>query len=205
MHLKEEYLTDSPESVRTTEIRAGAIKTWAGVMIDPCLPVAREDVRVDDIAHALSLICRYGGHIPEFYSVADHSLNVLDRLVAMGIDDRRILLMGLLHDAEEAYLGDMPSPIKRRYREYRSHGDRLREQIYAFYIRDYDKVPLNLHGIIQQADADVYVMERMSFFQPWDLAVKTMREKFDRAPLKVRKPMQFVEDRFLNEFNKLYA
>ncbi|TXH41968.1 MAG: HD domain-containing protein [Desulfurellales bacterium] len=205
MQLKEEYLTDSPESVRTTEIIGGAIKTWAGVMIDPTKTVAPADVRIDDIAHALSLTCRYGGHIPEFYSVADHSLNVLERMVAMGVDDRRLLLMGLLHDAEEAYLGDMPSPIKRRYKDYKNDGNRLREQIYMFYIKDYVNVPYNLRDLITQADADVYVMERMSFFQPWDIAVKTMRDKFDRAPLRIRKPMQFVEDRFLNEFNKLYA
>ena len=203
MQLKKEYMTDEPESVRRAEIRNGAIKTWSGTMIDPTSAVGRAEVRIDDIAHALSLICRYGGHIPEFYSVADHSLNVLERLVAMGITDRRILLMGLLHDAEEAYLGDMPSPIKRKYRDYKRDGDVLREQIFRFYIPDMEKIPINLVGCVTQADADVYVMERMSFFQPWDEAVRSMQEKFGRSPLRIRKPLQYVEDRFLSEFNRL--
>lgn len=60
-----------------------------------------------DIAHALGQLCRYGGHTPCHYSVAEHSLYVAAALPPA------LRLHGLLHDAHEAYLGDVISPVKR--------------------------------------------------------------------------------------------
>lgn len=84
--------------------------TFTGRKFWPLDPRA-EDIEIQDIAHALSLQCRYGGHCRRFYSVAQHSV-----LVSRYLDDdgysKTMALTGLLHDAAEAYLVDMPRPLK---------------------------------------------------------------------------------------------
>lgn len=69
-----------------------------------------EDIHILDIAHALSNICRFGGHSSSFYSVAEHSIILAEILERQGAD-KMTVLAALLHDATEAYLGDMPRPI----------------------------------------------------------------------------------------------
>lgn len=69
------------------------------------------DFDIDDIAHALSMICRFGGHTRVHYSVAEHSIRVSEALWAAG-DDVEVQMHGLLHDAAEAYLGDVVWPLK---------------------------------------------------------------------------------------------
>jgi len=77
-----------------------------------------EDICEEDIGHALSQLCRFGGHCSEFYSVADHSLRVA-RLVQDSGHPHRVVLRALLHDASEAYLVDLPRPIKRMIPQYK--------------------------------------------------------------------------------------
>lgn len=86
------------------------IQTFSGKHFYFLEPTA-EDVDVEDIAQALSKQCRFAGHINKFYSVAEHSLYV-SYLAKNPLE-------GLLHDASEAYLVDMPSPIKAELPEYR--------------------------------------------------------------------------------------
>lgn len=92
-----------------------AIQTYSGVFFDPFDPDP-ELIRIEDIAHSLSMQCRFGGHLRKRWSVAQHSLLVADLCPAgMKLD-------GLLHDAAEAYLCDLPRPVKHavgfeRYRE----------------------------------------------------------------------------------------
>jgi 5'-deoxynucleotidase YfbR-like HD superfamily hydrolase len=85
------------------------IVTWSGLKVDP-LYLDPEDVWLGDIAHALARLCRYNGHTGGFLSVARHSICTSERLEAIGRPD--LAKWGLLHDAAEAYLGDMTKPMK---------------------------------------------------------------------------------------------
>lgn len=93
--------------------------TYTGKAINP-FTITPEQIDIRDIAHALSGINRYGGHGREFYSVAEHSIRLVDHAAQYagkaepGTEYRWIALMRalLLHDAAEAYLGDIITPIK---------------------------------------------------------------------------------------------
>ncbi len=85
--------------------RGNWTQTFLGTKVFPLDPRV-EDIDIRDIAHQLSLICRYGGATRHHLSVAEHSVHVASQLP---LAFRR---EGLLHDAAEAYIGDMRRPIK---------------------------------------------------------------------------------------------
>jgi hypothetical protein len=86
--------------------RGDWLQTYSGKCFFPLDPQP-EDICIEDIAHALSLVCRFGGHVKSFYSVAQHSI-----LVSRHCSPAN-KLWGLLHDASEAYLVDIPRPVKK--------------------------------------------------------------------------------------------
>lgn len=79
---------------------------------------------VEDVAHALSHLCRYGGHVSRFYSVAEHSYHCAVALEAMQLP-HLVVFTGLMHDAPEAYLGDVPRGLKSLLPDYRLLESRL--------------------------------------------------------------------------------
>ncbi len=93
------------------ERKGSWIQTYTGRKFWPLDPRV-EEIFIEDIAHALSLICRFGGHCRPFYSVAQHSVMV-SRIVAKGHE-----LAALLHDAPEAYIGDMVRPLKQHMPDF---------------------------------------------------------------------------------------
>jgi len=100
------------------------LHTYSGRQFWPLKP-QKKDVCMTDIAHALSLICRFNGHCNRFYSVAEHSIRVAHLVSELTATQQHRhpdrLLGALLHDSAEAYLCDLPSPIKRTMPEYKIH------------------------------------------------------------------------------------
>jgi hypothetical protein len=86
------------------------VETHGGNFVDVARP-QDSTITLTDIAWALSQTCRFGGHCSRYYSVAEHSVFVSKRLERRGYSPL-IQLAGLHHDDAEAYLGDIPTPIK---------------------------------------------------------------------------------------------
>jgi hypothetical protein len=112
-----------------------------------------EDVNIADIAHALANLCRWGGHCPHFYSVAEHSV-----LVSYQVP-REHALTALMHDATEAYLGDVPRPIKVCLPEYKRM-----EALNWLAIAERFRLPNEMPQCVHYADNAVLLAEANEFF-----------------------------------------
>ncbi len=98
------------------------MQTYTGRQFWPLDP-RPEDIDIHDIAHALANLCRYNGHCTRFYSVAEHSVIVAGR----ASPENKIA--ALLHDAAEAYLCDLPRPVKRSVDGYAEAEERVERAI----------------------------------------------------------------------------
>lgn len=136
------------------------IRTYSKQMFDPLNP-SPSKVRITDIAHALSNQCRFSGHTKKFYSVAQHSL-----VVCALLEDNSPLahLMALLHDAAEAYLVDLPTPLKAHpaFAAFRDYEKQLQGAIESRLIVDegfsWDELD-ELRPKIKEADTLALVIE----------------------------------------------
>jgi hypothetical protein len=122
------------------------------------------DIELEDIAHALSHLCRFGGHVDSFYSVAQHSV-----LVSQHVSPASAVA-GLLHDATEAYLVDVPRPIKKHLTNYADIEATLARVIgYRFGV-SLDFLPAD----VQEADERALATEKRDLRgpapAPWGLA-----------------------------------
>ena len=136
------FILDKIDTIRRG--RCGStVETCSGRYVDVRHPDPATISRMD-IAHALSMQCRFNGHVRNFYSVAEHCVRVADHLP----DSLRI--HGLLHDAAEAYVGDVVTPVKRRLYGFAGMEDRVLRAIYAHL-----QVPCpgeTERGLVHQAD-----------------------------------------------------
>ncbi len=171
--------------------RGGWVQTYTGKAFYLTEP---DPSQIDpvDIAHALSMICRYGGHVSRFYSVAEHSVLISRAL------PRELALRGLLHDATEAYVGDVVRPLKHLLPEYRRIEDRLMNAICARF-----GIPWVFPPEVKEADNRILRDERAALMtdppQPWDLPENV-------EPLGVRIECwspQEAKERFLAELEAL--
>lgn len=139
------------------------MQTYTGRLID--LTTFKEhDVRIPDIAHALSLINRFTGHSKAPYSVAQHSVMV-SRLTKP-----EHALCGLLHDASEAYLGDVATPLKTLLPGYRE----LEEQVQHAIAKAFG-LPWPMPADVKEADVRALAAEKrdlISCDHDWGLGVE---------------------------------
>lgn len=134
---------------------SSTIQTFTGKVFDVFNPDP-DLICVEDIAHALSNQCRFTGHVQAFYSVAQHSVLVSD--LAMDFP-----LYGLLHDASEAYLTDVASPIKHHpeFEFYRKVEAKLQDVIY----RRFGLYPVTPPSV-KEADGMALRMEAQQMMGP---------------------------------------
>lgn len=102
------------------------MQTYTGKKFLPMDPNV-DDICIEDIAHALSNLCRYGGHCNRFYSVAEHAWHCSYAVAP------EFAFAALMHDASEAYLVDMPRPIKHQLPGYLEAEARLEKAVAAKY------------------------------------------------------------------------
>lgn len=124
------------------------IQTLSGKRFDYINSTA-DDVDIEDIANALSNICRFAGHVPEFYSVAQHSV------LCSQIVPQELAFEALMHDAAEAYCQDIPQPLKRLLPDYK----RI-EQMVDDIIRSKYGLPLDMSPAVKYADLTMLATER---------------------------------------------
>ena len=108
------------------------ITTYSGHCFSPLEPDI-EAIDLKDIAHALARIGRANGHFVDFYSVGQHCLDCAQEALARGYGARQALVC-LLHDASEAYMSDITSPVKKYLRQYIAVEDQLLDVIYQKYL-----------------------------------------------------------------------
>jgi len=153
----------------------GSIRTNSGLFITVFDPKP-EMICIEDIAHALASIPRFGGHLNRHYSVAQHSVMCMMRVNSL--EDKKAALM---HDASESYLGDIPTPIKAMLPEYKICENNLMLMIADKFGFDY---PLSKD--VKAVDEEMLhiewenlVLEDNPLFECWDH--KTAKETFIKA------------------------
>lgn len=173
------------------------IETHTGLFYDYLDPKP-EQVCIEDIAHALSNTARFGGHCSRFYSVAEHCCLVRQLVIEAGLP--HLGLAALLHDAHEAYVGDIPTPLKREL-----------DQAFLDIVRDCDYTiglaighDLNAHDFhhvcVMNADAMCLRFEAAVLKQSqgtgehWGYELPAHRDKFIRCHEPAAAKWRFLRD-----------
>lgn len=174
------------------------LTTYTGVSFDTFEP-QMEMIRIEDIAHALSMMTRANGHFPEFFSVGQHSIQCCREAIARNYVPE-VVMACLLHDASEAYLADITRPVKKNMTMYIQIEEQLQNMIYEKFL-----------GFVPQGEAAELVsnIDDASLYYEF---VHFMDEKlFETEPVMMSeptyetRPMKDVEEEFLELFHRLYA
>lgn len=174
-----------------------SIQTHSGKIIDLIHPDPFL-VNINDIAHALANLCRFGGHTKEFYSVANHSL-----LVALHVPAEDAFA-GLMHDATEAYCQDLIGPLKALISGYRDIEAGFWEAIAWKY-----RLPENLPQSVKDMDyvlCTTEIRDLLNGDTSWMGLGTTAMSQANYTPLKARiQPLSRTASRsaFLKHFHFL--
>jgi hypothetical protein len=166
------------------------IQTYTGKKVFPLDP-REEDIDIEDIAHSLSLLCRFNGHASRFYSVAEHCV-----LVSYFSDPK----YGLLHDGSECYICDLSSPLKQTptFEKYRSAENKLQTLIYKKFGLN-DPEPAS----VKKADLQMLATEAYCLMVPLHPEWKVKYEPF---PILIcGLPPVEAENLFLNRFKEVFS
>ncbi|MGN6369546.1 MAG: phosphohydrolase [Phycisphaerae bacterium] len=178
----------------------GWIQTFTGRKFFPRSP-RPQDVDIRDIAHALSLKCRFNGHCKTFYSIAEHSLRVSRLLQPQG---PRLALWGLLHDSAEAYLPDLGAPIKNHFHlhdgPHHESFDEAEDRLLAVIARALRVDPID-YASVRQADLTLLATEARDLLspppEPWNLPHPPLEDRITPAS------PTLAESAFLERFTHL--
>ena len=178
---------------------ASTMTTYSGHRFVPTAPEPdMSQVEVLDIAHALSMLCRGSGQLKSFYSVGLHCLNCAAEAEARGYAPR-VQLACLLHDASEAYLSDIITPVKVHLPDYLLIENRLQSAIYTKYLGS----PLTDAEFALVDDVDKALLNPelglRAHTAPGDAGGSLMHSKPEMGEL----PFKQVEDAYLARFATL--
>jgi len=155
-----------------------------------------DEVNIEDLGHALGMLCRYNGHCKFFYSIAEHSIR------ASYIVSKEFALPALLHDGEETYLSDIPSPLKIFMPQFKVWGNNLQAVIYKKY-----GLPGEEYKQVKDADRIMLITE-MRDLLPSGINPNWAIAKMGIKPLEKRikhtMSPKIAERLFLARFNELY-
>lgn len=175
--------------------------TYVGKQFDILKPEL-DSVVLRDIAHSLSNTCRFNGHCARFYSVAEHSVHV-SHLVP-----KEEALWGLMHDAAEAYTGDMISPMKSLecFAIFRAIERRIEATIFRrFGLLDKHDPYVGIPASVSDADLKMVLTEGRvlcpASFEQWDLTTQQPIEHYQLACL----PPHEAEQAFMERWDQIHG
>lgn len=170
--------------------KLGWMQTFSGVRYWPADPRVA-DVRIVDISHALSNLCRYTGHVRIFYSVAEHSIHV------SYIVPPEHALTGLLHDATEAYTNDINRPLKMSLPDYR----RIEARNWAVVAEKFG-LPVVMPAEVHAADHTLLRTEQVALMPYCDLTPHWREHAVPGLILPCWPPVE-AEAKFMQRFYEL--
>lgn len=172
------------------------ITTFSKIDFDALNPSV-EDIQIVDIAHALSMLTRANGHLPQFFSVGQHSIQCCKEALARNYGPR-VAMACLLHDASEAYISDITRPVKQYMTMYLQIEEQLQNMIFEKFL---GALPEEEEALLVDNIDDGCLYYEFKHFMNIEL--------MENEPLMVSnlqfdfQPMEDVEREFLELYTKL--